>query len=407
MLTSVHVATPCDMHACGDFGEPPLQILVIDDSRTIRGLIARTLRNIAKTEVEVSADPRQALELCRWRQFDLVIVDYEMPHMTGIEVAAALRALANYAAVPIVMVTGSADRDLFMKAMDAGVTEFLSKPFENVELQARVNNLLALRRAQIELADYASGLATAVERATQRIAKGEEEIIWRLARAIEQRDGDTGCHVSRVATIASLIAAELGLDPERCRMIYLATPLHDVGKIGIPDAVLNKPGRLSDAEMAQMREHVRIGVRILEGGSSDLLQVAEAITGGHHEKWDGSGYPEGLAGEAIPIEARVAAIADVFDALCSERPYKRAWPLEEARREIEANSGSHFDPACVAAFQRLWPKIEAIMRGGEPQPVVRSEAPHAAMPGRAVRRSASRGERRQAPRPQTEPLLRA
>ncbi|MET0314273.1 MAG: HD domain-containing phosphohydrolase [Hansschlegelia sp.] len=338
-----------------------MQILVIDDSRSVRALIAHTLRMIDQTEVEVAADPRQALDLCQWRQFDLVLVDYEMPHMTGIEVAARLRARADYAAVPIVMVTSHVDRAVRLEAIGAGVTEFLGKPFERVELQARVHNLLALRRAQIELAEYASGLAQAVERATARIAKGEEEIIWRLARAIEQRDGDTGCHVSRVAMIASLIASEIGLDAERCRMIYLATPLHDVGKIGIPDAVLNKTGKLTDTEMAQMREHVGIGVRILEGGSSDLLRIAEAIAGGHHEKWDGSGYPNGISGEAIPIEARVAAVADVFDALCSKRSYKRAWSLDEAYREIVANSGSHFDPACVAAFQRLWPEIQAIM----------------------------------------------
>jgi putative two-component system response regulator len=342
-------------------GERLLQILVIDDSRSVRALIAHTLRMIDDTEVEVAADPRQALGLCEWRQFDLVLVDYEMPHMTGIEVAARLRERADYAAVPIVMVTSHIDRAVRMEAIGAGITEFLGKPFERVELQARVRNLLALRRAQIELSEYASGLAEAVERATARIAKGEEEIIWRLARAIEQRDGSTGCHVSRVATIASLIASELGLDAEHCRMIYLATPLHDVGKIGIPDAVLNKTGKLTDTEMAQMREHVGIGVRILEGGSSDLLRIAEAIAGGHHEKWDGSGYPNRIAGEAIPIEARVAAVADVFDALCSERPYKRAWTLDEAYREIVANSGSHFDPACVSAFQRLWPEIQAIM----------------------------------------------
>jgi putative two-component system response regulator len=314
-----------------------------------------------KTEVEVAADPRQALELCQWRQFDLVLVDYEMPHLTGIEVAARLRARPEYAAVPIVMVTSHVDRSVRLEAINAGVTEFLGKPFERVELQARVHNLLALRRAQIELAEYADGLARAVERATAQIAKGEEEIIWRLARAIEQRDGSTGCHVSRVATIASLLASELGLDAERCRMIYLATPLHDVGKIGIPDAVLNKTGKLTDSEMAQMREHVGIGVRVLEGGSSDLLRIAEAIAGGHHEKWDGSGYPNRIAGAAIPIEARVVAVADVFDALCSERSYKRAWSLDEAYREIVANSGSHFDPACVSAFQRLWPEIQAIM----------------------------------------------
>ena len=162
-------------------------------------------------------------------------------------------------------------------------------------------------------------------------------------------------------SIFSLVAKGLGLSDERCRMIYLAAPLHDVGKIAIADAILSKPGKLTPDEMAIMRQHVIIGARILENGSSDLIRTAELIALSHHERWDGTGYPDRLSGKDIPIEARIVAIADVFDALCSARPYKQAWPIAKARAEIVGLSGSHFDPACVAAFEAEWPQIEAVM----------------------------------------------
>jgi putative two-component system response regulator len=195
------------------------------------------------------------------------------------------------------------------------------------------------------------------------VVEREEELIWRLARAIEYRDGSTGEHVSRVALLSRLIAESLGLTPERCRIIYLAAPLHDIGKIGIADAILSKPGKLTPAETTAMRTHVTIGARILEQGSSELVRAAELIAQSHHERWDGKGYPNGLSGEAIPLEGRIVALADVFDALCSERPYKKAWPIDKAYDEIVGLAGSHFDPAVVKAFQAKWPAIVDVMLG--------------------------------------------
>ena len=245
----------------------------------------------------------------------------------------------------------------------------MNKPFDPTELQARVVNLLALRSAQVELADRATWLAGKVEQATAHLLAREEEIIWRLARAIEYRDGDTGEHVSRVAQISKLIAGGIGLTQHHCRMIYLAAPLHDIGKIGIADAILGKPGKLTPAEIGIMREHVTIGARILENGSSELIRTAELIAQSHHERWDGTGYPDKLSGNDIPIEARIVAIADVFDALCSQRPYKPAWPIDKAYAEIITCSGSHFDPACVSAFCDKWSEIEAIMLGAPAEAV--------------------------------------
>lgn len=337
-----------------------MRVIVIDDSPSSLMAIVGHLRQVTGCEPAGHLDPLEALAACGREQFELVLIDYVMPKMNGIEVIAALRGMDAYRTVPIIMITSSGEKFLRRDAICAGASDVLGKPFDALELQARVRNLLALRQAQVELADRAGQLAREVAAATRHLAEREEEVIWRLARAIEIRDGTTGDHVSRVATIARLVAEGLGMDPGQVRNLYLAVPLHDIGKIGIPDAVLQKPGALTDAEMAEMRRHVDIGGKILDQGSSELVRVAAVIARTHHEKWDGSGYPRGLAGLDIPVEGRIAALADVFDALCSERPYKRAWPAEKAYEEILACSGRHFDPRCVRAFTRKWPEIRAL-----------------------------------------------
>lgn len=342
-----------------------MRTIVIDDSRSSLLAVVDQLARLENCQPEGFLDPEEALARCRVEQFDLVLVDYVMPRMNGLEVLAALRALDRYATVPIVVITSMNDRELKRQAIELGATDFLTKPFDWTELLARARNLLDLRQAQVELADRAARLALEVEAAVRHLSEREEEVIWRLARAVEYRDGTTGDHVSRVATISRLIAEGLGFDDERSRMIYLAAPLHDIGKIGISDSILNKPGKLSAEEFDQMRAHVTIGSRILDGGSSELVRIAALIARTHHEKWNGTGYPAGLAGDAIPVEGRIVAVADVFDALCSERPYKPRWSVERARAEINLLSGSHFDPACVAAFEAQWPKIADVLRASE------------------------------------------
>jgi len=343
-----------------------MRILIVDDSRSSLALLASVVGALPGVEISTRTNPLEALTLCATEQFDLVLVDHIMPEMDGVEVTRRLRAQANYRLVPIVMVTSDSDQTLRSDAIGAGATDFINKPFDRTELLARARNLLALRGAQIELADRAKWLTREVENATRHLVEREEEVIWRLARAIEYRDGDTGEHVSRVATISRLIAETMGLSGERCRTIYLASPLHDIGKIAIPDAILGKPGKLTPEELTEMRKHVSIGADILEDGSSDLIRVAQLIALGHHEKWDGTGYPQRLAGYDIPIEARIVAIADVFDALCSERSYKPAWPLDKARAEIMRLAGTHFDPSCVEAFESRWTDIAAVMAGASP-----------------------------------------
>ncbi len=339
-----------------------MRALIIDDSKSVLLWISAALTEMRDLQLDLCDTPEEALTLAAQRQYDLVIVDYLMPNLTGIEVTEALRKWPDYQAVPIVMITAEQDSEIRLKAIVAGVNDFLNKPFDPIELRARVTNLISLRRTQLELAAHAHRLEEAVREATAELASREREMIWRLARAIEMRDGGTGAHVARVAAISLLIAEGLSLGPNFCQMIYVAAPLHDIGKISIRDAVLNKPGKLTPEEMAEIREHVDYGVRLLENGTSDLIRVATAIIGGHHEKWDGSGYPRGLSGTAIPIEARVTAIADVFDALTSARPYKEAWPTQRAYDEVVRLSGSHFDPDCVRVFCERWPEIEEIVR---------------------------------------------
>jgi putative two-component system response regulator len=212
------------------------------------------------------------------------------------------------------------------------------------------------------LNDRAADLASEVAAATQRLQEREEEIILRLALAVEYRDNDTGEHTLRVARYSRIIAEQLGLSPRLCRDIYLAAPLHDVGKVAIPDRILLKPGRLDADEMAVIRTHAAIGARILADSHCELIQIGAEIAAAHHERWDGSGYPKGLKGADIPIEARVVAVADVFDALTTKRPYKEAMPLPEARRYLEDKKGIEFDPSRVDAFLARWDDVEAIAR---------------------------------------------
>jgi putative two-component system response regulator len=339
-----------------------MRIALIDDSRSALALIRSCVETLPNLEITEYSSPRKALTDASYTQFDFILTDYDMPTMNGIELTRYIRELPSYRDVPIIVLTSIDDHDVCVEALEAGATDFVRKPFRTVELARRIENLLALRNAQLHLQDRARMLGGAVELARHALVNREEEIIWRLARAIEARDGATGEHVTRVAKICFLMAQEMGLPETRCRTIYMAAPLHDVGKIGIPDAILTKPGRLSAEEITVMRRHVDIGVKILENGTSDILRVAELIAGGHHERWDGTGYPKGIAGLDIPLEARIAAVADVFDALCTNRSYKLAWPIEDAKQEIIKGKDSLYDPKCVEAFERAWPEVVELYR---------------------------------------------
>jgi len=306
------------------------------------------------------SDPAAALVEGRTRAFDLVIVDQNMPGLDGITLIGELRKLSHYAQVPIAIITTDACDKVRLAALEAGATDFLDKCAQGVELKVRLRNLVRLANAVRRLDDAASVMAGEIERATRRLREKEAEVIFRLALAVEYRDNDTGDHTWRVARYSQIIAEALGLEPDFCWQLYLAAPLHDVGKVAVPDAILLKKGRLDDAEFAIVRTHSVIGKRILDGSKSKLICLAAQIAESHHERWDGSGYPHGLAGQEIPLAARIVAVADVFDALTTTRPYKEAMSFEAAFHCIMEERGRHFDPACVEAFATAWEAIRAV-----------------------------------------------
>jgi putative two-component system response regulator len=269
-----------------------------------------------------------------------------MPHFDGFAVMQQLHAAVNGNAVPILVLTADATAAAKHKALKEGARDFLTKPLDETETLLRINNLLEARFHSVLL-------ESKVQERTQDLEKAQLETLQRLALAAEYRDDDTGLHTKRVGLAAAHIAEALGLPPAQVNLILLAAPLHDVGKIGISDAILLKPGKLTDEECDTMRQHTVIGAKILSGSTSPWLQLAEEIALSHHERWDGRGYPQKLAGEDIPLVGRIVAVADVFDALTHERPYKKAWPVGEALAEIEAQSGRQFDERVLQAFFTL------------------------------------------------------
>lgn len=337
-----------------------MRVCIVDDEHISRTILEATLKRQDSYQVEAFSSAPRAIVRCKEMTFDLILVDFQMPEMNGIECIHVIRRLHSYAHVPIIMLTADADREVRLASIEAGATDFLNKPFDPEELRIRVKKLLSLREAQLALIDRAKSLDEEVQLATRKLVEREEELIWRLSLAIETRDGSTGQHISRVATVSEIVARAMGLSKAFCRTIYLAAPLHDTGKIGTSDAILNKPSALTPEERTEIERHTEIGAQILENGQSDLIRMAHEIALYHHEKWDGSGYGGGLAGENIPLSARIVAVADVLDALLAERTYKPTWSFEDGYAEVLRQSGKHFDPTCVTALTACKDKVKAV-----------------------------------------------
>ena len=328
-------------------------ILIVDDESASVQALRRTLQRAGFSNLVWTTDPREAVQLCLWRAPDLVLLDLHMPFVAGDEVLARLRSdLPAEDLVPVIVLTADETQEAKRRAFLAGAQDVVAKPFHREEMLYRVRSQLAIRRMHREMEGRKRELEEAVRERTGELERAQLELLDRLARASEYRDDDTGEHARRVGRLAARVAGELGLRHELVELIWRAAALHDLGKIGIADSVLLKPGKLTPEEMSAMREHVSIGAEILAGGSSPYLRMAERIALTHHEWWNGNGYL-GLEGEEIPLEGRIVAVADVFDALVLERPYKAAWSVPEAVAHIVRLSGTHFDPAVVQAFLRV------------------------------------------------------
>ncbi len=327
------------------------RVVIVDDQATSRQILAEIIkRTIGSVEIVTFAGAPPALEWMHDQTPDLIIADYKMPDMDGIEFIRRIRELPNGFDIPVVIVTIVEDREVRYRALEAGATDFLTKPVDRHECAARCRNLLTLRNQQHIIRDRADWLEEQVRFATREVRERERETLLRLAKAGEFRDEETFNHVLRVQRYTSIIAEDLGLPEEQCEVTSLAATLHDIGKVGVPDGILLKMGRYTSAEKIFMQQHTRIGYNILKDSPSKYLQAGAVIALNHHERFDGTGYPQGLMGDAIPMVARIVAVTDVFDALTSRRPYKKPWKLKDAFAYLVAETGKHFDPLCVEIF---------------------------------------------------------
>jgi len=333
------------------------RILVVDDQPPNILLLKTILKKAGYQHVTTTANPHEVQPLHQAELFDLILLDIQMPGLDGFKVMEQLKHQSDDDYVPVLVLTASHDDETRNRALEGGARDFISKPFCRLEVLNRIRNLLEVRLLHNHLRKRNEQLENIVQQRTAQVEATQLEIIHRLGRAAEFRDNETALHIIRMSKYTALIAKQAGLNKEMCHLLLNASPMHDIGKIGIPDNVLLKPGKLDADEWTIMKGHCTIGARILSGHDSPLMALGSEIALNHHEKWDGSGYPNSLVGTQIPITARIVAIADVFDALTSSRPYKEAWPIEKALDEIKNSSGQHFDPTMVAHFFAALPEI--------------------------------------------------
>lgn len=336
------------------YGTEPIfaaNILIVDDQEYNIGLLERILRRAGYERLRSTTNPLETESILREDCPDIVLLDLHMPGMDGYELLKLIRQFeGEQGYLPVIVLTADVTPETKRSVLQAGANDFLTKPFDRSEVILRMGNLLRTKLLHSQLQQYSESLSGRVAERTAELENAKLEILRLLGRTSEYRDDMTGQHTQRVGQLSGMIARRLGLNESYCAMLQKAAPLHDIGKVGIPDQVLLKPGRFEPHEFELMKTHTTIGAGILEGSSFDVLTMAGTIARWHHEKWDGSGYPDGLKGEAIPLEARIVALADFYDALTHERPYKKAWTSEEALAEVQRQRGVHFDPAIADAF---------------------------------------------------------
>lgn len=337
-------------------------ILVVDDQPANVCLLEEMLRSLGYTHIVTTTDSRTAASLYVEHEVDLVLLDLNMPYLDGFGVMSELRAMERDSYLPVIVLTAELDAMTRQRALEAGAKDFVTKPFDRVEVLTRIRNMLEVRLLHNRVRAQNKLLEDRVRERTLELRDTQLEIIRRLSRAAEFRDNETGLHIVRMSKYAMLLGRAVGMNEREAELLLNASPMHDIGKISIPDRILFKRSRLDAEEREVMRTHAAVGADLLSGHASELMEMARIIALTHHEKWDGSGYPRGLKGECIPLVGRIVALADVFDALTSERPYKPAWEPDAAIAYIQARAGRHFDPALVPVFNRLMPEILEVKR---------------------------------------------
>ncbi|PKL16277.1 MAG: two-component system response regulator [Spirochaetae bacterium HGW-Spirochaetae-5] len=332
------------------------KILIVDDQANNTELLEAYL-SPQGYDVIIASSGKKALETLFGGEIDLILLDVMMPEMDGFEVTRLIRENESSRMIPVVLVTALHETEDRIKGIEAGCDDFISKPIDRMELLARVRSLLKIKAYNDLLSNYRKDLESDVAARTEELKKALEklqesslETIYRLSMASEYKDEDTGAHIKRMSLYSAAIATRMNLDVNTVRLLLYSSPMHDVGKIGIPDLILLKPGKLDAAEWKIMMQHTNIGAGILNGSEAEFIRMGEQIARGHHEKWDGTGYPDGLKGAEIPLVCRITAIADVFDALTSRRPYKEPFSVEKSISIITEGRGSHFDPDVFDAF---------------------------------------------------------
>ena len=323
------------------------KILIVEDDPLNANLLREILEEDGYFNIFMTQDPFQVLTLHEKNKFDIILLDIQLPGMSGIQVLENLQRASKGDFLPVIMLTAHNDRNIRRKVLEAGARDFISKPYENWEVLLRIRNILQIKFYYSQQIYRVDLMESEVSRRTKEIRETQFEIIQRLAVAGELRDNETGAHVKRMSHICSLLASKRGVTAEFAELMLYASAMHDVGKIGIPDSILLKSKKLSTAEWEIMQQHPKIGARIIGNHNSPLISMAREISLFHHERWDGSGYPHGISGDQIPVSARIAAISDVFDALTSDRPYKKAWSIDKSVEMIKGESGKHFEPLMV------------------------------------------------------------
>ncbi len=336
------------------------RILIIEDDRVSLKFLKQILIDAGFLNIRSLVRAANVVSVYEEYKPDLVILDLHLPDGDGFTLMKDLARVDQDDYLPVLVITSDSDRVVHLRALAVGAKDFLTKPFDRSNVLLRCRNLLEVRMLHNEVRQKNENLEQMVAQRTAELQRSRVDVIQRLGYAAECRDTETGMHIIRMSHMAKLLAEEIGLSQEECELIFATSPLHDVGKIAIPDQILLKQGPLTPEEWKIMRLHAEIGGDILSGGDSAFLKMAELIARTHHERWDGSGYPKGLKAEEIPLVGRICSVCDVFDALTTDRPYKKAWSFDEAMCEIKKLSGKNFDPDIVKAFVKILPKIQKL-----------------------------------------------